>query len=101
MIRYRQYEIPQGIHRSVWFGREMATADLVVIYPGSPDGVVAEAAGFEVRQVVRIWDSPQSDLPELRDSVFDDVNGDSIDRARVAADAVNTELMRRRIQAPT
>lgn len=95
-IRYRQYEIPQGIHRSVWFGRELATADLVVVYPGSPDGVVEEAEGFAVRQVVRIWDSAASDLAELRELMFGEGDEDADQVARFVIAAVHAEMIRRR-----
>ena len=54
-IRYRFYDLPEGIHRSVWFSRELGTADAVVVWPGSPEPVLEEVAGFAARQIVRFW----------------------------------------------
>jgi hypothetical protein len=68
-IRYRQYEVPKGIHRSVWFARELGTADAVVVWPGSPDPVMEEVRGFRVPQVVRFW--PEGDdLPGMNAEWF-------------------------------
>ena len=69
-IRYRQYEVPKGIHRSVWFARELGTADAVVVWPGSPEPVMEELRGFRVPQVVRFW--PEGDdLPGVNARWFD------------------------------
>lgn len=54
-IRYRQYDLPSGAERAVWFGREIATADAVVAYPGTPKEVVAELAARDNVQTLRFW----------------------------------------------
>jgi hypothetical protein len=96
LIRYRFYDIPQGIHRSVWFGRELATADLVIVYPDSPEGVVEEVAGFAVPQVVRLWDAPETNIPDLREPVFSESDQTAETIAHQLIQAVNNELIRRR-----
>jgi hypothetical protein len=63
-IRYRQYELPVGAERAVWFGREVATADAVVAYPGTPLGVIDELDARDSTTLVRFWPGT---IPELRD----------------------------------
>ncbi len=95
LVRYRFYDLLRGMERSVWFGRELSTADLCVVYPGSPDEVTEEIAGFAVPQVVRVWDSPDCDLPEARRWLFAPIEADADKRAAQVIAAVDAELSRR------
>jgi hypothetical protein len=63
-IRYRQYEMPGGAERSVWFGREVATADAVAAYPGTPETVIAELEARDDARLVRFW-AGQADPDDL------------------------------------
>ncbi|HRA48889.1 MAG TPA: hypothetical protein PK819_12540, partial [Thermomicrobiales bacterium] len=85
-IRYRQYEMLTGIKRSVWFGRELAIADALVVFPGVPDGVMEEAVGFAVPQVVRF-------LPDLVE--IDGMSADDVFAAAVNVVA-NNDVVRQR-----
>jgi hypothetical protein len=64
-IRYRQYELPLGAERAVWFGREVATADAVVAYPGSPLGVIDELDARDNALLVRFWAGTTPDVRDL------------------------------------
>ena len=64
-IRYRQYDLPRGMERSVWFGREVATADGIVAYPGTPKAVVEEVAAFDIPRRVRFWADSEDHARDL------------------------------------
>lgn len=55
LIRYRQYELASGWERVVWFGREIATADVVVAYPGAPQAIMEEVAAITSPRIVAFW----------------------------------------------
>lgn len=65
LIRYRQYDLLAGAERAVWFGREIATADVVVAYPGTPDEVLAELEARDSVSVVRFWPGAVGRMREL------------------------------------
>lgn len=60
-LHYRTYELPRGLERTVWFVRQVATADAVVVLDGAPDGVFEEAARLEARHLTRVVWSAKSD----------------------------------------
>lgn len=64
-IRYRRYALLSGSERAVWFGREIATADAVVAYPGTPEGVIAELKRWTAPNVIRVWDEAVDDALSL------------------------------------
>jgi hypothetical protein len=64
LIRYRQYELPGGVERAVWLGREVATIDAVVAYPGTQLGVIDELDRRDNPLLVRF--SPRAE-PEIRE----------------------------------
>lgn len=43
---YRTYDLPRGWERTVWFGREAGTADVVIALPGTPDSLLPEIAAL-------------------------------------------------------
>ena len=53
-IRVRQYDLPRGQQRTVWFGTEVSTADAVIALPGTPGEILALIAPFETPHLVRI-----------------------------------------------
>jgi hypothetical protein len=53
-LPYRTYELPTGLERTVWFVRQISTADAVVIFDGTPEGVLAEAARVQTRHLTRL-----------------------------------------------
>ena len=53
-IRIRQYDLPSGQQRNVWFGTEVSTADAVVALPGTSDEILALVAAFATPHLVRI-----------------------------------------------
>lgn len=53
-IRVRQYDLPRGQQRTVWFGTEVSTADAVVALPGTSEEILALIAPFETPHLVRI-----------------------------------------------
>jgi hypothetical protein len=64
-IRYRQYDLPAGAERAVWFGREIATADAVVAYPGAAVEVVSQLEARDSASVVRFWPGADDRSREL------------------------------------
>lgn len=62
LIRYRQYAVPAGAERSVWFGRETATIDAVVAFPGTPEQVMAELEARDNARLVRFWPGADEDV---------------------------------------
>jgi hypothetical protein len=65
LIRYRQYELPAGAERAVWLGREVATIDVVVAYPGTPLGVIDELERRDNPQLLRFWPGAEPEIREL------------------------------------
>ena len=65
LIRYRQYELPAGAERAVWLGREVATVDAVVAYPGTPLGVIDELDRRDNPRLVRFLPGADPDIREL------------------------------------
>jgi hypothetical protein len=55
-IQFRTYDLPRGWERTVWFGREIATADAVVALPGTPAPLLLEIAALDTRRIVRLVD---------------------------------------------
>lgn len=53
-VRYRTYDLPAGMQRSVWFGRELGTMDAAVALDTAPPGILGELAGYETSRFVRI-----------------------------------------------
>ena len=53
-IRVRQYDLPSGQQRNVWFGTEVSTADAVVALPGTPAAILTLIAAFETPHLVRV-----------------------------------------------
>ena len=65
LIRYRQYELPDGTERAVWLGREVATVDAVVAYPGTPLGVIDQLDRCDNPMLVRFWPGADPGVREL------------------------------------
>jgi hypothetical protein len=65
LVRYRQYELPAGTERAVWLGREVATIDAVVAYPGTPLGVIDELDRRDNPLLVRFWPGADPGVREL------------------------------------
>jgi hypothetical protein len=69
-LRYRTYDLPRGLERTVWFVRQVATADAVVILDDAPAGVREEAGRLDTPHLTRVsWsaieaasDPPWADL---------------------------------------
>ena len=55
LIRYRQYDLSQGWEQVIWFGREIATADVVVAYPGVADAIITEVAAISSPRIIAFW----------------------------------------------
>jgi hypothetical protein len=60
-LHHRTYELPRGLERTVWFVRQVATADAVVVLAGAPTGVFEEAARLDARHLTRIVWSAKGD----------------------------------------
>jgi len=57
-LPYRTYEMPSGLERTVWFVRQVSTADAVIILDGTPHGVVELAAQLPSRHLTWVrWSS--------------------------------------------
>lgn len=54
-ILYRTYDLPSGAHRQVWFGREVATADVVIVLDTAPAGVVEELTSYDTPRIVKVF----------------------------------------------
>lgn len=69
-LRYRTYELPTGLERTVWFVRQTATADAVILLDGTPAGIDEEAARLDARHLCRVvW----SANPELASTAWADL----------------------------
>ncbi len=64
-IRYRTYDLPEGLERAVWLGREVSTADAVVIQEGAPEAVIEDLARFDTPRLVRLFQITGSEAPEI------------------------------------
>jgi hypothetical protein len=53
-IHYRTYDLPSGAERSVWFGREVATADVVIALDTAPQAIFEELATYDTPRIVKI-----------------------------------------------
>lgn len=62
-VRYRTYDLPEGLERSVWLGREVSTADAVIVQEGAPEPVVEDVARFDTERVVRLYQVTGSEVP--------------------------------------
>src|SRR4029079_13727855 len=65
LIRYRQYELPAGVERAVWLGREVATIDAIVAYPGTPLEVIDELERRDNPLLVRFRPGAEPGIREL------------------------------------
>lgn len=55
-IQFRTYDLPRGWERTVWFGREIGTADAILALPGTPAELLPEIAAMPSMHVVRFID---------------------------------------------
>jgi hypothetical protein len=55
-IQYRTYDLPRGWERTVWFGREIGTADVVIAFPGTPEPLLPEIAALPSPHLLRLVD---------------------------------------------
>lgn len=62
-IQYRTYDLPRGWERTVWFGREIGTADIVLALPGTPEELLPEIAENASERLVRFVDASFGALP--------------------------------------
>ncbi|HKG25716.1 MAG TPA: hypothetical protein VKB09_08705 [Thermomicrobiales bacterium] len=60
-LHYRTYDLPSGLERTVWFVRQVATVDAVVVMDGAPEGDSEEAARLDTRHLTRVYWSARSD----------------------------------------
>ena len=63
-IHYRTYDLPEGLERSVWFGREVSTADAVIVQEGAPPPVIDALARFDTQRLVRLYQITGFKAPE-------------------------------------
>jgi len=71
-VQYRTYDIPHGSDRAVWPGREVATADAVIVQDTAPPEVIDTIAALANRQLVRFLQVTQP-TPPANDGRFDHV----------------------------
>jgi hypothetical protein len=64
-LAYRTYEFPTGLERTVWFVRQISTADALVILDKVPEGISAEAGRVQTRHLTKIrWSrDPEVEAP--------------------------------------
>ena len=53
-VRYRTYDLPRGLERSVWFGREVSTLDAVVVLDTAPPELFEELRAYRTPRLVRL-----------------------------------------------
>lgn len=63
-VHYRTYDLPEGLERAVWIGREVSTADAVVVQEGAPVAIIEDLARFDTPRVVRLFQITGFQAPE-------------------------------------
>jgi hypothetical protein len=53
-LHYRTYDLPRGLERSVWFGKEIATLDAVVVLDTAPAEIVDELRAYRTPRLLRL-----------------------------------------------
>ncbi len=53
-VRNRTYDLPVGSERSVWFGREVSTADAAIVLDDAPEGIFAEIVAYDTPRLVKV-----------------------------------------------
>jgi hypothetical protein len=53
-VRYRTYDLPRGVERSLWFGREVATLDAVVVLDTAPPEILDEVRAYRTHRLLRV-----------------------------------------------
>lgn len=64
-LAYRTYEIPHGAERAVWPGREIATADAVIVQDTAPVAVIEAVAALATPRLVRFLQVTQGTPPPV------------------------------------
>lgn len=61
----RTYDLPRGAERSVWFGREVSTADAAIVLDDAPDGIFEEIAAYDTPRLLKVLarTGPERELP--------------------------------------
>jgi hypothetical protein len=64
-LAYRTYELPTGLERTVWFVRQVSTADALIVLDGVPEGISEEAGRVQTRHLTKFrWSrDPEVDAP--------------------------------------
>ncbi len=50
----RTYDLPRGAERSIWFGREVSTADAAIVLDDAPDEIFEEIAAYDTPRLVKV-----------------------------------------------
>jgi hypothetical protein len=53
-VRNRTYDLPIGAERSVWFGREVSTADAAIVLDDAPEGIFTEIVAYDTPRLVKV-----------------------------------------------
>jgi hypothetical protein len=76
-IMYRTYELPEGRERSVWLGRELSVADVVVVQDTAPAGVIDAIRQGTAPHIVRVAQrTMENDPPFDADLVLAPIGAD-------------------------
>jgi hypothetical protein len=95
LIRYRQYDLVGGWERVVWFGREIATADVVVAYPGVPDAIVEEVAAITSPRMVAFWPGATGRKRDLLPLWYEPVESPVVAHDTKAGEQINHDAQAR------
>jgi hypothetical protein len=94
-VRYRTYDLPRGLERSVWFGREVATLDAAIVLDNAPAEIVEELRAYRTPRLLRLLHQTGAKIEDDLAADFDLVltpDGDSPPGTATIGPAVETPV---------
>jgi hypothetical protein len=75
----RTYDLPRGMERSIWFGREVATADAAIVLDDAPAEIFEEIVAYDTPRLVKVLARTEKATPvPIGEDRFDLILGEGI-----------------------